>query len=339
MRISVVASCHSFHFQTNTTQLRKTTNDITFNSALTHLDTEESILTPVLVPAVSNLPVLNTIFHTPTHQLHSMTSQSLASNLLVDSTLVSHEILVNVKGHLHRSVRHQLSLDLIDATDIVRLLEHVLIPRVLDRVSILALSDALGSRFRIAARRILASAVMFTHGEGVSVAPVRCSILSSSRHARSTEPMPCRGSESALTAVTTKLTASEKIFSRKTILVRSLRSNAQTISSSFDGTESPARTTNRLITNLLQRGTFRPVLSSIERLREIITHSDILHREGLSTFQRSNEFGIITSRNGLVSDPSGVKRIDLLSDFNESRRMSQSNSQNGKDDCTSHYVQ
>ena len=232
-------------------QLRKTTGDLSFDSTLTHLDTEVTILTPVLVPTVSNLPILDTIFHTPTNQLHSMSTKVLSSDMLIDSTLVSHEILVNVKGDFHGSFSHQLSLDLISSTNGISHPEHMLVLFVRLRVSLLTLLHTLRSRLSLTTRRISSSTVVLTLGEGVSIAPVRCSILSSSRHSIHMEPGPSSCRETSVTTESASLAASEKIFSRKTILIRSLRSNTKTISSSFSSSESPARTTNRLITNLL----------------------------------------------------------------------------------------
>ena len=211
----------------------------------------------------------------------------------------------------------------------------MLVLSILYRVSILTLLHTLRSRLSLTTRRILASAVVLTLGESISVAPVRCSILSSSRHSIHMEPGPSSKRPASIATESAAITASEKIFSRETILVRSLRSNAQTISSSLSSSESPARTTNRLITNLLQRRTFRPVLSSVKGFGKILANSDVLHRE-LLTLQSTEVLSVITSRNGLISNPGSLERIDLLSDFNESRRMSQSNSKNSEDDSASH---
>ena len=176
---------------------------------------------------------------------------------------------------------------------------------------------------------------MLTLREGISIAPIRRSILSSSRHSSLMEPVPSSSGETTVATESASIAASEEILSRKTILIRSLRRNTKTIRSSLSSSKSPARTTHRLITNLLQRRTFGPVLSSIEGLRKILANSDVLHRE-LLTLQSTNILGVVAGGNSLVSNPSSVKRIDLLSHLNESRRMSEGNSQNSEDDSTSH---
>ena len=316
-------------------QLRKTTSDLVFNSTLTHLDTEVTVLTPILVPAVSNLPVLNTILNTPTNQLHSVSTEIRSSDVLIDSALVRHEILVHIEGNLHGSVGHQLSLDLLDSIDRVSLLEHMLILRILNRISLLTLLHTLRSRLGLTTRRILASAVMLTLREGIRIAPIRRSILSSSRHTLHMEPVPSRAGETSVATESACIAACQQIFLRKTILIRSLRRNTKTIRSSLSSSKSPARTTHRLITNLLQRRTFGPVLSSIEGFGEISTKRNTLHRK-LISLQGTQESSVVAGRNSLVSNPGSVKRIDLLSHLNESRRMSEGNSQNSEDDSTSH---
>ena len=329
-------SSSELYFQTNSSHLRKTTNNITFNSTLTHLDTEITVLTPILVPTVRDLPVLNTILNTPTNQLHSVSTEIFSRNMLIDSALVRHEILVHIEGDFHRSFRHELHLNLIDSMDRVSSLEHMLVLFVSLGISLLTLLHTLRSRLGLTTRRILASAVMLTLREGISIAPIRRSILSSSRHSSLMEPVPSSSGETSVATESACIATCQQIFLRKTILIRSLRRNTKTIRSSLNGAESPARTTHRLVTNLLDGRTFGPVLSSIEGFGKILANNNILHGELISTLQGTNILGVIAGRNSLVSNPSSVKRIDLLSHLNESRRMSEGNSQNSEDDSTSH---
>lgn len=264
---------------TSTLQLRKSANNLALNTALAHLNTEVTILTPVLVPAVGNLPVLNTILNTPTNKLDSMSAKSGSSHMLVDTTLVGHEVLIHSESNLHRSVGHELSLDGLNSTHRVSLLEEVLIILIGHGVSLLALSDTLRSILSLSARRILTSAVMLALSKSIGIAPILRTILSSSGYTHSVEPVPSRRGETSLASESAYITASKKILRRQTILDLSLRSNAQTISSSLSSSESPARTAHRLITNLLQRGALRPLLSSIEGLRKIFTNSNVLNRK------------------------------------------------------------
>jgi len=76
------------------------------------LDLEESINSPTGSPGVGTEPVIHTVFVSPTENLDGVSSFERARDVVVDSTLVVHEVRVDSEGSLHRSVGIDLSLDL-----------------------------------------------------------------------------------------------------------------------------------------------------------------------------------------------------------------------------------
>ena len=128
-------------------KLRESTKTHILNMALVLAEnnTEVAVLAPVLVPAVRELPVLNTVLHTPANELRSMSTESLTRHVLVDSRLVGQEVLIHIENRLQRTGFHQFSLNGINAVkNNEDLLEEVLVLRVLHRVPLLALSGAFG---------------------------------------------------------------------------------------------------------------------------------------------------------------------------------------------------
>merc|ERR1711907_179821 len=83
---------------------------VTLNAALvaTASNQEVAIVTPILIPAVLDLPVLLAIKLTVTNQGDGMTSKELGSCVLVDTRLVCWEIAVDSERHVHGTVLNQV---------------------------------------------------------------------------------------------------------------------------------------------------------------------------------------------------------------------------------------
>lgn len=60
------------------------------------------------------MPVVDTVFSSPSDNLNGMSSELLSSGVLVDSAGVLHEIFVYLEGDLHWSVLVKFSLDLLN---------------------------------------------------------------------------------------------------------------------------------------------------------------------------------------------------------------------------------
>lgn len=97
--------------------------DVVFDAALVGAarDLEESAISPLLVPRVFDEPVGLAVLGTPANHFDSMTSEHGSRRVLVDSALVGREVRVDGKCNSEGSVRHDLSLHLLDAGEAERL--------------------------------------------------------------------------------------------------------------------------------------------------------------------------------------------------------------------------
>lgn len=74
-----------------------------------------------------------------------MSTQHLASDVLIDPRFVLQEVLIHGESALYRSIGHNLLLNLVGlATNRVRGASKVLVVSILDRVAALALLHTLG---------------------------------------------------------------------------------------------------------------------------------------------------------------------------------------------------
>lgn len=69
-------------------------------------DAKVTILTPGRIPRVGNLPVLNTIINTPTHDLDGMATFGLAGAALVDTTSVIFKVRVDGESGFDWTICH-----------------------------------------------------------------------------------------------------------------------------------------------------------------------------------------------------------------------------------------
>lgn len=252
--------CNSREKRFSRLQLGNGTNVLVLNTAvvLASQDLEETIVTPILVPGVGNEPVGSTVLNTPAEKLDSVTAEVVTSDVLVDTRLVGHEILVDGEGDFHGTIDHKILLDILDSLGRVGLLELVLIILVGNGITLLALGDALGSGLGLAARLVLALAVVVALGEGVAVAPLLAAVLTTGRDTSALKVHPGVGEETTVATEAARGAAGQEILGGETLLVLALGGDAETVGSGLSSTEGPAGTAGGLVANLTNGGALGP---------------------------------------------------------------------------------
>jgi len=224
-------------------------------------DTEVTLLTPVLVPGVSNEPVLGAVVNTIAEDADGVTTLIRARDVLVDTAGVGEEILVDGEGTLARTVGGDLSHHISLTTDGVDLLGLTLVRGEVDgriiNASLLAGRSGLDLTLAwvgaardvvIAARKRVLDALL---SDDTSALPVVVS---------------ARG---ITTIARTSARAAVHILSRKNDILTML--DALTIRHGLDGTESPAGTAIALITDHAHGLAVGPVGAGIEFFRSSST--------------------------------------------------------------------
>jgi len=227
--------------------------DFTLVVATNH--TEETLLTPVLVPVVDKEPVLGAVFYTITKQLDSVITNKVTTDVMVDTAGVHQEIFVNSKAGFARAIHSKLSHDIVMTLDIIDILGKVLL--LLPLLTILTLARARRSGIVLRGARILAARdVVVARGERIRLAfGIDNTVL---------VPVD-EGIRRLATIAATTTRASKNISSAKNEIVIML-SHASTITHSSSRANSPAGTTSRLIRNSLH-GSAVVMVTGIIRLR------------------------------------------------------------------------
>jgi len=246
---------------------------------LTAEDAEETVLSPIVIPAVGDQPVgkVGSLIDTPTDDLDSMTTELSASGVLVDTASVSLEVGIHSESSLNRTIGHDLLLDLGDIrADGVRGGEDMLILSVgsgVGRVGV-ACSGASGcgelttTRNQVLAVRITGvRVVVLAILEGVRAAPRVVTIVTTGDNTSLCEPRPGRGRITAIAAETARGTAREQVGDGQVHVLTGL--NADTVRTSLSGTEGPARTAIGLVTNLLNGRAVGPLSARVEGDRDV----------------------------------------------------------------------
>jgi len=86
-----------------------------------------AVVTPVLVPAVLDLPVLLAIEFTITNQSDSMSTKEVGRRGTVHTTLVCWEVIIDRECHIQRTIVDELSHDLTFTTHTVGAVSFVLV--------------------------------------------------------------------------------------------------------------------------------------------------------------------------------------------------------------------
>jgi len=154
---------------------RKTSDDAVLNAALvlTPEHPEETVISPVGVPRVSDNPIGCAAVNAPTKDLDGVSTNVLASGVAIDARLVGEEILINIEGSLDGSILHDFSLDLRNAANRVGRFALVAILRIGGaRPGLVgALAGAVGGVVLLSGARILrARHVVVAAGEWVRIA-------------------------------------------------------------------------------------------------------------------------------------------------------------------------
>lgn len=221
-----------------------TGNTARVDTTATDEDSEVTCLTPVRTPRVGDGPVFFTVFFTPSDDLNGVTTEETTGSVSVDSTLVGHEIFVNLEGTLDRTVGHKLSLHGVDA--------HVPSGR-----------EGLGEVVLLGGT-ILASAQLTASRDVNTVTrDVRLAIKSGDTTVLKRSP-----GEGKHTTVATHVSsgATDEVLGGKDEVELSLGSNAESVGEGFGSTESPARSTVGLVEDVVLA--FRPLFVGGEALWE-----------------------------------------------------------------------
>lgn len=248
----------------------KSSNDLRFNTAfvLSSEDLEGTLVTPRFVPRVNDSPVRSSVFDTPTNHLDGMTTESLSGNVLVDTSLVGKEIFIDSQSNFDGSIGHDFghnSILILSNAVSLRTLVDILGINV-GRTSIARLG-ALGSGEFTSARRIdIRSDVVSARSEGVSLAPRVVSIKVTSNKTSLDVVLHSSNGVTTVATHTASRTTSKHVLSRESDILTKL--NAVSVGDGFNSTESPTRTTVRLVSNFPKRSTLiTPLSSRVKRFR------------------------------------------------------------------------
>ena len=77
-------------------------------------DLEVTFHTPLAAPRVRAEPVAQTVLNTPADNFDGVTTSDTAGNVVVDTRLVTEEVLIDSESSLKRSVIEELVLDFIN---------------------------------------------------------------------------------------------------------------------------------------------------------------------------------------------------------------------------------
>eukprot|EP00043_Microstomoeca_roanoka_P028209 m.17250 g.17250 ORF g.17250 m.17250 type:complete len:362 (+) comp8245_c0_seq1:165-1250(+) len=306
-------------------ELGKASNNLGLDTALvsTLADLEETIVSPVVVPAVGNNPVVGTTLNAPAENLDGMTTKSLARSVDVDTRLVGEEVAVDGEGTLDRAVGHNLSGNLVNTADTVGAAAKVLVVGVGDVVVLLARALAGWGGDDIAARRILARDVVIALGQAVRLATLVAIVLAACDDTSVAPVLPCSSRETTITAASAgESAAGEEILGRDVGLLSTLGSNADTISHGFDSTKCPAGTAVGLITDLVGgRADGTPLLARVKGGGQSVGNSNLLDGElNRGTFKQSAHLAADVAHGDIdeagvdASSPADVLRVDLVGD-------------------------
>lgn len=206
-----------------------TDNTARIDTTVTNEDSEVTCLTPVRSPRVGNQPVFFIVFFAPSDDLNGVTTKDTTGSVSVDTTLVGHEIFVDLESTLNRTVLHKFSLHGVDA--------HV--P---------SSGEGLGEVFL--SGRTISTGALSTASRDVNTITrdVRVTFKSGDTSVLKTSP-----GESKHTTVATHVSngATDKVLRGEDNIDLSFGGNAHSVSKSFSSTESPARSAVELVEDVV----------------------------------------------------------------------------------------
>jgi hypothetical protein len=198
-----------------------------------------------------------------------MASKLVTRDVLVNTGLVSKEVLVDDVSSLDGAVLHDVLLDLVNAVKAVHALAVVLV--VVPCGTVGALLGALGGASTLRARWAGTVHVVLTRRDGVRSASRVVTVKTTSHE---TVIFPVSPSLVSLTSVAAHASqASEATASSNQLLSRDAGvltlGDAPPVSDGFSGTKSPARTARGLVSDLGNGGALgTPLLSGVKAVRD-----------------------------------------------------------------------
>lgn len=257
-------------------------------------DTEISVLSPVDVPWVGNKPVWSSVVSSPSKNSDGMSSEFLSSGVNVDSGLVLVEVLVDSECGLDWSVGNDFSLDLGDLlSDGVSGASEVLVSGVGNVVVLVGalVNTSWGIVSIIWARWPgNVSDGLSAWGKGVWLASELSLVRSSGAESALDKVLPGVDWVSSLASVSAVGAARKNIFSWEKGVDGSVGGDAETIRSSLGGSERPAGSTVRLVTDVVDWHTVWPLGTGIECCWNGILVDIMLHNLNIWSVW-GNEFG------------------------------------------------
>jgi hypothetical protein len=223
--------------------LYQTSDTLGLNSALVGslLDLEVTVVTPGLIPRVSNQPEVDSILSSVTEGLDGVSSEEISSSVGVNSSLVGKEVLIDREGNLNWSVGGNLALHLGNSGDRVGRLTVVLVTGVRSTVRALALSRTSWGRTNRSARWVLGrGGVVSTRGEGVWLTGGLVSEKVSGNDSDSLEVSPSWTEVTSVTSLSARGAASHNVLGGDSGLDLLSGGDTDSVGHSFGGTESPA---------------------------------------------------------------------------------------------------
>lgn len=234
-------------------------------------DLKVSVVAPIRVPGVGNQPVRRPILNSPAQDTNGMSSQHLATHMLIHSRLVVDQILIDSKGALHRSICHDLVLNLRHVlVHRVRGLAKLLVVIVVDLVAVLALLVTLGrlSLRRIAGRTIPIS-VMFAGSNLVRPATLTRPVGTATDQSLAVPVGPGGPRETSVASKAAGVAAGDQIVGRESEVLRLIGVNAVAVRHCLHCSKGPARATRALVTNLSDGRAVWPLLARVKVLRQV----------------------------------------------------------------------
>mmetsp|Transcript_30521 Transcript_30521/g.81411 ORF Transcript_30521/g.81411 Transcript_30521/m.81411 type:complete len:243 (+) Transcript_30521:494-1222(+) len=205
-----------------------------------------------------------------------MPTELSTRHVLVDTRFVSEEVSIHSERRLHRSVGHDLLLNVLGRHGINALA----VESWLRLLSLIALGSRLAWPAGLKVRGV---DVVLTRREDIRVLLFRC-------QAMAFEKMPCPSRETTVAAIPAlKVTARKHILRRQLAGICSIACNANSVRHSLNSTERPARPASGLISDVSNARAVRPSCAGIKLRRNCQVLVMIGRRSLLTTLQGSHQ--------------------------------------------------